>query len=276
MAAFRAHPYGRPVVGLASEIQTVSRGAAVEYFRRFYAPNNAVVAIVGDIDTAQMQRWADRHFADLPGGEPHRPVVTQEPPQRGERRIEVEFEANPIVMIGYHIPSAPHPDSRPLIVLSNLLTSGRTSRLVSRLVVRDRVAANILSSPQPGARYPRLLAFTGVPIAPHTTQEIESAVYEELERLQREPPTDYEMQRIRNQVEAASIGRIQNAFSLALQLASSEAVWGDWAQAFRWERANLDVTAADVQRVARTYFSRNNRTVATLIRPARPAARGTN
>ncbi|OGT97127.1 MAG: hypothetical protein A3I79_03230 [Gemmatimonadetes bacterium RIFCSPLOWO2_02_FULL_71_11] len=275
-AAFRAHPYNRPVVGVASEIQTVSRPQALEYYRRYYAPNNSVVAIVGDIDTTQLKQWADRYFGDLPAGEPHRPVVTQEPPQRGERRIDVEFDANPTVMIGYHIPSATHPDARPLVVLSSILTGGRTSRLQQRLVVRERVAANIFSTLQPGQRYPRLFVFQAVPIAPHTTQEIESAVYEELERIQREPPSDYEMQRVRNQIEAASIGRIENAFSLALQLASSEALYNDWHQSFRFDRANLEVTPADVQRVARTYSSKNNRTVATLVRPARQAAGGAN
>lgn len=271
-AAFRAHPYGRPVVGVASEIQTVSRNATQEYFRRYYGPNNSVVAIVGDVDTAQIKQWADRYFAGIPAGEPYRPVVTQEPSQRGERRIEVEYDANPVVMIGHHVPSAMHPDSRALVMLANLLTGGRTSRLVSRLVVRDRIATNISAGTQPGSRYPRLFTFTGVPIAPHTTQEIESVVYEELERLQREPPTDYEMQRMRNQVEASSIGRIEDAFFLALQMASSEALYGDWMQSFRFDAANLAVTPADIQRVARTYFSRSNRTVATLVRPPRPTA----
>src|SRR5881409_2329726 len=109
-AAFRAHPYGRPVVGVASEIQTVDRQAAQEYFKRFYGPNNAVVAIVGDIDVDSVRAWATRYFADIAAGQPHRPVVTQEPPQRGERRINVEFDANPLVLIGYHVPSAQHPD----------------------------------------------------------------------------------------------------------------------------------------------------------------------
>jgi predicted Zn-dependent peptidase len=275
-AAFRAHPYGRPVVGVASEIQTVSRNAAQEYFRRFYGPNNSVVAIVGDLDTTQMKRWADQYFANIPAGEPYRPVVTQEPPQRGERRIEVEYDANPLLMIGYHVPNAMHPDSRALVMLANLLTGGRTARLTSRLVVRDHIAANINAGNQPGSRYPRLFAFTGVPIAPHTTQEIETAVYEELERVQREPPTAYEMQRMRNQVEAASIGRIQNGFSLALQMTSSEALYDDWRQSFRFDAANLAVTPEDIQRVARTYFSRSNSTVATLVRPPRPAAGRTN
>lgn len=275
-AAFRAHPYGRPVVGVASEIQTVSRGAALEYFRRFYGPNNSVVAIVGDIDTTQVKRWIDQYFTTIPAGEPHRPVVTQEPPQRGERRIEVEYDANPQVMIGYHVPESINPDSRALSVMASLLTGGRTSRLVQRLVVQGHAAVQINAGFQPGSRYPRLFTFSGAPIAPHTTQELESAIYEEIERLQREPPSDYEMTRVRNQIEASTVQRLTSSFGLAAQLANSEAIYDDWRASFRFDREVLGVTAADVQRVARQYFSRTNRTVATLVRPPRPASGGTN
>lgn len=273
-AAFRAHPYSRPVVGVASEIQAVTRSSAQEYFKRFYGPNNAVVAIVGDINVDTMIAWTDRYFADIPAGEPHRPVVTQEPAQHGERRIEVEYDANPQLLVGYHVPNGEHPDAAALSVLSAILTGGRTSRLYQRLVIRDRVAASIGSGMAPGQLYPRLLQFTGVPIAPHTTQEIEAAVYEELERLQREPPTDYELQRVRNQVQASAIQRLQDNFGLAFQLSSSEALWYDWRQTFRFQAALARVNAGDVQRVARIYFTKSNRTVATLVRPARPDSTG--
>src|SRR5574341_160339 len=267
-AAFRAHPYGRPVVGVASEIQAVSRASALEYFHKYYGPNNAVVAIVGDIDVDSMKTWATRYFADIPAGLPHRPVVTQEPPQRGERRITVEFDANPQVLIGYHVPGAAHPDAPALQVLSQILTGGRTSRLFQRLVIRDRVATTIASFQFPGNLYPRLFTFQGIPIAPHTTDEIEKAVSEELDRIQRDPPTPEELQRVRNQVEAGGIQRLQSNFGLAFQLSSSEALWYDWRQTFRDQAALARVSAADVQRVATTYFTPTNRTVATLVRKA--------
>ncbi|HEV8264569.1 MAG TPA: pitrilysin family protein [Gemmatimonadales bacterium] len=275
-AAFRAHPYGRPVVGVASEIQAVSRNSALEYFHRYYGPNNAVVAIVGDINVDTMKAWATRYFGDIPPGQPHRPVVTQEPPQRGERRISVEFDANPQLLVGYHVPGLQHPDAPALAVLAQVLTGGRTSRLFRRLVIRDRVATTIGAFQFPGSLYPRMFTFQGVPIAPHSTGEIETAVYEEIDRLQRDPPTDEELQRVRNQAEAGSIQRLQSNFGLAFQLSSSEALWYDWRRTFRDQAALARVTAADVQRVARTYFSPNNRTVATLVRPARPAKGGTN
>ena len=269
-AAYRAHPYGRPVVGVASEIQAVSRNSALEYFHRYYGPNNAVVAIVGDINVDSMKTWATRYFSDIPAGEPHRPVVTQEPPQRGERRIDVEYDANPQVILGYHVPNARHPDAPALQVLSQILTGGRTSRLFQRLVIRDRVATSIQSFQFPGSLYPRMFTFLGVPIAPHTTAEIENAVYEELDRIQREPPTTEELQRVRNQTEAGGVQRLQSNFGLAFQLSSSEALWYDWRTTFRDQAALARVTAADVQRVAKTYFTPTNRTVATLVRPAAP------
>lgn len=267
MAAYRAHPYGRPVVGHASEIQAVSRASALEYFRRYYGPNNAVVAIVGDIHVDSMKTWATRYFGDIPPGEPHRPVVTQEPPQRGERRVKVEFDANPQVLLGYHVPSLRHPDAPALQVLSQILTGGRTSRLYQRLVIRERKATTIASFQFPGALYPRLFTFQAVPIAPHTTEELEQAIYEELARFQREPPTAAELQRVRNQADASSIQRLQSNLGLAFQLSSSEALWYDWRQTFRDQAALARVTAADVQRVAGTYFTATNRTVATLVRP---------
>ncbi|HKE89838.1 MAG TPA: pitrilysin family protein [Gemmatimonadales bacterium] len=267
-AAFRAHPYGRPVVGVASEIQAVTRRSAEEYFHRFYGPNNAVVAIVGDIDVDTLAAWADHYFGDIPAGEPHRPVVTQEPPQRGERRIDVEFDANPQVLIGYHVPNAQHADAPALEILAAVLTGGRTSRLYQRLVIRNRIATSIFSFQTPGQLYPRLFTFSAVPIAPHTTQEIEAAVYEELATLAATPPTAAELERVRNQVQAGAIERLQDNFGVAFQLSRSEALWYDWRQTFRDDAAELRVTGADVQRVARSYFSRSNRTVATLVRPA--------
>ena len=274
-AAFRAHPYGRPVVGVASEIQTVSRNDALAYFRKYYGPNNSVVAITGDIDVDQMRRWADQYFGSIPASEPHRPVTTQEPPQRGERRIEVEYDANPTVMIGWHVPNAQSSDAAALAVLASIMTGGRTSRLTGRLVVQQRVAQNVFAGQQPGGRYPRLFTIQATPIAPNTTAQLEAAIYEELERIQRDPPTEFEMQRVRNAIEAQEVARLESGFGLALQLASSEALWSDWKFTFRNSADMQRVTPADVQRVARTYFSRSNRTVATLVRPQprqRPAS----
>jgi predicted Zn-dependent peptidase len=275
-ASYRAHPYGRPVVGVASEIQAVSRRSALDYFHKYYGPNNAVVAIVGDINVDSMKAWATRYFADIPAGDAHRPVVTQEPPQRGERRIDVEFDANPQIILGYHIPNAHHPDAPALQVLSQLLTGGRTSRLFQRLVIRDRVATSVQSFMFPGSLYPRMFTFLGVPIAPHTTAEIEKAIYDELDRIQREPPSAEELQRVRNQTEAGGVQRLQSNFGLAFQLSNSEALWYDWRQTFRDQAAQARVTAADVQRVARTYFAPTNRTVATLVRPPKPTTGGTD
>ena len=171
---------------------------------------------------------------------------------------------------------ARHPDAPALAVLSQILTGGRISRLYQRLVIKERAATNVFSGSGPGALYPRLFTFTVVPIAPHTTAELEGEIYEEIDRVQREPPSGEELQRVRNQIEASAVQRLENNFGLAFQLSNSEALWYDWRQTFRDQTGLLAVTAADVQRVARAYFDKSNRTVATLVRPAKPATGGTN
>lgn len=263
--AFKAHPYGWPVVGHMSDIQNLKRGQVLEYFRRYYGPNNAVVAIVGDVEPERIVALAERYFGKIPRGLDHAPVVTREPEQLGERRVVVAWEAQPHLRLGYHVPEAAHPDAAALQMLSALLTQGRTSRLFDRLVIRERKASQVSSGFAPGARYRRLLAFTVVPIQPTTTEELERIVYEEIERLKTEPPSDEEVQKIRNQVEAGEVRRLQSNLGIAFQLANSQVLYDDWRETFRQSQRLRAVAPEDVQRVARKYFTPENRTVATLV-----------
>lgn len=275
-AAFKAHPYGWPVVGHMSDIQNLKRGQVLEYFRRYYGPNNAVVAIVGDVDPERIVALAEKYFGKIPRGVDHAPVVTREPEQLGERRVVVEWDAQPQVRIGYHVPAVSHPDAPAITMLSAILTQGRTSRLFDRLVIRERKASQVSSEFTPGSRYPPLLAFQLVPIQPTTTEELERIVYEELDRLKSEPPSEFEFQKIRNQVEAAQVRRLQSNFGIAFQLASSQALYGDWRETFRQLQRIQEVTPDDVMRVAQRYFTPQNRTVAVLVTKKKAPAGASN
>ena len=264
--SFAVHPYGRPVVGFMADIQRLDRRRVREYYDRYYGPNNAVVAIVGDVDPLQMAEWANRHFGDLEAGDPPPPVLVREPEQIGERRADVVFDAEPRVRIGWHVPEAAHPDAAALSVLSSLLTAGRTSRLYQRVVVRDRLATLITSVRGPGARYPGLFTIDATTRFPSTTSEIEEAVYAELDSLRRTPPSQMELQRIRNQLDAGRVRGLTSRLGLAFQLAGSASIYGDWRARFRFGDRLRDVRPEDVSRVVGTYFVPENRTVASLAR----------
>lgn len=266
--AFRVHPYGRPVVGYERDLERLGRRDVRSYFERYYTPGNAVAAIVGAVDPDEMEDLARRYFGPLRRGEPAPPVTAVEPPQAAERRIEIPFDAEPLLRIGWHVPSALDADGAAVEALASLLTGGRSSRLYRRLVLEDRLATSVFSSIGPGRRHPGLLQIDVTPRSPHTPEEVEAALYEEIARLVEEGPTANEVERVRNQVRAGGVRRMQSNLGLAFQLAESESLWDDWRETFR-SGVRLDgLTTADLRRVAARYLRPENRTVAILRRPA--------
>ena len=265
-ASFTTHPYGQPVVGYMSDIQHLDRRSVREYYERYYGPNNAVVAIVGNVEPSRMIELAERYFGDLPAGDEPPEVSTREPEQVGERRVEVVFDAEPQVRIGWHVPEEQHPDAAPLSVLTALLTGGRTARLHQRLVMGDRIATRVGSIMGPGVRFPRLFTIDATTLFPHTAGQIESAVYAELDSLRHAPPSMAEIQGIRNQLEAGQVRSLTSQLGLAFRLAGSEATYGDWRAGFRLDRRLAEVRPQDVSRVVDTYLTPENRTVVSLVR----------
>ena len=272
-AAFTVHPYGRPVVGYMSDIQRFRRPDVEAYFRSYYGPRNAVVTVVGDIDPDQILAWADEYFEDLPAGEIPEPVLLREPGQSEERRVEIDLAVSPQVRMGWPVVETSHPDAAALTVLSRLLTGGLTSRLHRRLVIEDQVATGVTSSMGPGVRFPAIFAIDATPRSPNTTADIEAAVYAELDSLRRTPPSERELQRIRNQLEAGEIRRLASNFGLAFQLSASASNFGDWRTTFGFTDRLARVEAEDVRRVTERFFTPEHRTVATLVRPDSVAGR---
>lgn len=264
--AFAVHPYGQPVVGTMDDLFRLTRSGVSEYYRRFYGPGNAVLAVVGQVEPDEIERFATRYFGAIPAGERPAPVAVVEPPQRSERRVHVEWDAQPLLRIGWHIPAADHEDAPALALLSSLLTGGRTSRLHRRLVTEERVATSIFSSTGPGSLYPGLFQIDVTPVHPTTPELLEARIYEEVERIATEGPTEVEIERVINQIEAGSIRRLQSNLGLAFQLADSESLFGDWRETFRSPAKFASLDVGDVQRVAAKYLTSANRTVATIGR----------
>jgi predicted Zn-dependent peptidase len=266
-AAFQRHPYGIPVVGLMEDVQRLSRRDVEEYFRRFYGPNNAVVAIAGDVDPDQILAWARQYLGPIPRGETPEPVRIVEPEQTEERRVEVVYDAEPSLRVGWKVPASLSEDAPALNMLTSVLTGGRSSRLYRRLVLQDGLAASVTSSSEPGQLYPSLFSINASPLHPHTVGELEEAIYEELEKLKEAPPEERELQRVRNQLEASQIRRLRSSFGLAFQVASSATLYNDWRATFTYTGKLLEVTPEDIQDVVTKYFRKELRTVATLVKP---------
>ena len=272
-AAFVAHPYGDPTLGWPSDVGNLSALQTAAFFGQYYAPNNAILAIVGDFQPEEVIPLLEAAFGVIPVGLPPASVVTVEPPQRGERRIEIEDTANPQVLIGYHRPGISHPDDAVFDVIDTLLSDGRSSRLHKRLVEEKKIAVSIHTGVgSPGSKYPNLFTVFATPKAPHTTAEIEAAVDLEIVRLKIEPISQAELDTVITRIDAALLRSLRSSSGLASQLGYFESVAGSWRYLLENRDAIARVTPADVMRVAHFYFSKTNRTVATLVKREQPGA----
>ncbi|NOZ56946.1 MAG: insulinase family protein, partial [Calditrichaeota bacterium] len=162
--AYKAHPYGRPVIGFKSDIEMITRAQAYDFFKKHYNANNLTVAIVGDVNPEDVRALAQKYFGRLPAGPEPEPVITVEPKQEGERRFTLEAPAQPFVIMTFHRPSVNHPDDAVFSVMEDILGRGRTSRLYRSLVKDKKVAvqASVFSG-LTGDKYPGLITFYAFP-----------------------------------------------------------------------------------------------------------------
>jgi predicted Zn-dependent peptidase len=268
-AAFMAHPYGRPIIGWASDIQSLDKRDTERFFRTFYSPANTVLAVVGDVNPEEALPVIKKYFERIPRQVLPPPLKTREPEQAGERRIRVEADANPQLIMGFHKPNAPHPDDAVCEMIEGILSYGRTSRLYRRLVEDEKIAVEASASNGfPGERYPNLFILSGTPRHPHTAEELEKALVGELDRLKKEPVEQKELQKIKNQVQTSFLRKLDSNSSLSYWLSHGQSLFGTWRYVTERIQAYEKVTAEDVLRVARKYFHPRNRTVATLVKVA--------
>jgi len=270
-AAFTAHPYGQPVVGWPSDLETFSASDAAAFHARYYVPSNMTIALVGDLKAAEVWPLVEKYFGRLPAAPRPAPLRTVEPVQTAERQVVIKDPAQPFYLEGYHRPAFSHPDDAVYDVLQDLLSSGRTSRLYRSLVRDKRIAANASGfSGFPGVKYPSLFAFFAIPTPGHTPEEVQAAIRAEIERLKTEDVPAGELETVKTRTRANLIRGLDSNPGLAAQLAIYQAREGDWRGLFRAVDKIQHVTAADVRRVANETFVETNRTVA-LIQSTRMA-----
>lgn len=264
-AAYQTHPYGQPTIGWSSDIRQLSRTKAESFLKRYYAPNNAIIAVVGDIRPADTIALVERYFGDIQPGTPVPEVAAQEELQQGERRVEVLGDAEPELIIGFHKTALGAADDEVFDLIASVLGQGRTSRLYRSLVLEKQLATQVSVFDAPGNRYPNLFVLYASPRAPHTAAEVEQALLAELERLKKEPVSQQELQQVLNQLEFEEARRMGTNGGLARNLTEYEAIAGSWRYLTTYRAKLTKITPADIQRVAQQYFTRENRIVGTLV-----------
>jgi predicted Zn-dependent peptidase len=265
--AFQMHPYGESIIGYPEDIMLLNEEKANRFYGDHYTPENGVLILVGDVYPDKVLPMLERYFGNLPARKAIKTPIPTEPKQRRERRVEVAFDAEPFLMVGYHKPTIPHPDNYVFDMISGILSYGRTSRLYRALVETGIAVSAYSFNGHPGERYHNLFMFTGAPRSPNTTAELEQALYAEIERLKREPVAVEEFERVMKQVDAAFLRALQSNSGMAYWLASSEATAGSWRYLLTWREQIRRVSPEDVMRVARTYLTEENRTVGTIVKP---------
>ncbi|SDM53600.1 Predicted Zn-dependent peptidase [Daejeonella rubra] len=263
-SAFQEHPYHWTVIGYESDIKNWTKEDLEKYFRTYYAPNNCVVVISGNVKVDEVKRMAEKYMASIPANAPPKPVHLVEPPQTGERRVTIQKEVpSPYLMIGYHTPEALNKDYYSLSILNAVLTSGNSSRLYSELVDKKQLA-NMIGSDFSESFDPNLFSIYAIAAKGIKEEDIESAIYSEIDKIKKDGITEMELQKIKNQKLMEFYAQLETINGKSNNIGTYELFFGDYRKMFDAPAEFSKVTAEDVKRVASQYFNKSNRTVGIL------------
>ena len=233
-----------------------------------YIPDRRIVAawLLNDVKAETALPLIRKYFEGLPRGNPPPPTSVIEPEQKGERRIMVKREAQlPFIYFGYKVPNFKSPDVRALAVLETILSTGKSARLYDALVYRKKLALQVGAGYNELAASPELFTFYAVVSPGAKIADVEKAVLVEIERLKKEPPSDMELQKAKNQVEARYLFEQDSIFRQAMLLGTAETAGAGWQYIADYVDKVRAVTKEDIQRVVRTYLNEDTRTVGILI-----------
>jgi len=257
---WQSHPYGVPVLGWASEVESITAQDVRDFYKIYYAPNNAKLVLVGDFDSNKVVELAKQYFGRIPrGATPPSPIITEEPKPIAERRLHGDADANPQLSMRYHTVAMGHTDEAALDVLAQLL-SGKTGRLYKRLVTKEEAAMGQPFASNGSRKYAGYFEINVTVKEGKTPEQVEQMVLEEIDKLREGEISDYELQKVKNQVLASSVQRLRSNTGLMFQLAIYD-LWYDWNYMNEAPERMLQVTADDVRRMVKSYFDPKTRTV---------------
>jgi predicted Zn-dependent peptidase len=259
-----ALPYSWEVIGWPSDVSSISKPQADAFYATHYAPQNLTLILVGDFKADEIVLHLEKYFGRIPRGTNNPPdLVTLEPKQTVEKRMNAEVDANPQVTIYFHTVPFGHKDSYALEILAQILST-HTGRLYKGLVLGSGAATDA-GAAQNSMKWAGYFEISGESAPGHTPEEVEKNLYAELEKLQHDEVPTQELQKVKNAFAAAEYRKLNSNMSILHQLIWNEGE-GDWREINDANTKIQAVTAADVKRVAGEYFKKENRAVATFTR----------
>ncbi len=267
--AYAASPYRNPVIGWSSDLEGLTLADLQNWYRTWYAPNNATLVVVGDVRPEAVFQLAERYFGPLPREEIQPPRCCAEPAQLGEKRLIVRAPAKePYILLGYKATALGHgsADWEPyaLEMLASVLDGGSSARLSRELIRGSQVAASAGASYSAFSRLPGLFLLDGLPAKGHSIQELEQALRQQIQRLRETPVPQAELTRIRTQLIAAKLYKKDSVYAQAMELGRLESLGLGWQLADTYVDRLSQITPAQIQAVARKYLIPENLTVAVL------------
>jgi zinc protease len=259
--AFVKHPYHWPVIGWMKDIEAITTKDCIAFYSTYYAPNNATVVVVGDVDTGNVLKEINRAYGNIPASKVPSVTIPSEPPQDKERRQTLK-QALPSekLLVGYRIPNALSPDYTALEVTHAILFDGKSSRLYRKLITDTQVASDaggwVNQTKDPGLYIIDITMKSKI-----KAEKAEKLVYEELARLSKEKVPERELEKAKNRLETSFWGNFKTMDGKAQALGFYETTAGDYRKLFDEVKSYRAVTVDDVKRIAETYYAPRNRTV---------------
>lgn len=254
--AFDESPYKVVVIGPPEDIQLYTPKQAKEFYSRFYIPSRMVLSLVGNFDLKEAEKIVRRYFSRIPAKkDTQKTHHAQKLDESFPREVIIKRSEKPRFYLGYHRPAHPHVDDIIFDVIQEILCSGRTARLYRKFVLNEKTAASVACYVSvPGARLDSLFSFYAMPHEGVTSQTLRDEIIQELLVLAEQGPTDRELERVKNMIDAELIYSLRSNSGLASQLAFYESLTGNWEYIYELQDKIHKVTAEDVKRVAKTYF----------------------
>ncbi len=267
---WKAHPYRWPVIGWQKDIENIKSSDCRDYFRTYYAPNNASLYVVGDFDPKAARALIRKYYGTIPRGPPAPAVLDAEPEQRGERRAQVRHPAQaPSLMIAYRAPPAKDAETLVLDVLQYVLSVGHSSRLMRELVYGKELAVSVSVDWSWRIDPGQLVVY--LELKPSSKPaEVEAALYRELERVAAEGITEGELQKAKNNLRAHLLRELATHSGRANAFGTYEALLGSWREGLALPARYEAITREQVKAAAARTFSGDRRSVATLIPETAP------